>query len=247
MNMLLFLPLAQAAAPGKGLNYFEVLIYPGGGYIGLFLWCVSVVMLGQVIRSFIMVRRVNILPPLVCNQVRSMLESKQYREAIDVTGAEPSFFSGLIHAAMLEAPRGYASMERAMEDAASDRTTQLLRSAEWLNLLGNVGPMIGLLGTVWGMIRAFFAIVAAGGIPSASMLAEALGVKLVCTLVGLIVAIPSLTVYGITRNRIDTLTSEAVVAAQELIASFRPGAKRLSTTAAAGEAQPQAQPQPPQA
>ena len=52
-----------------------------------------------------------------------------------------------------------------------------------------------------------------------------MGIKLVCTFMGLVVAIPSLTVYGLLRNRIDVLAGEAVVAAQDMIAIFKPGAK----------------------
>jgi biopolymer transport protein ExbB len=164
------------------------------------------------------------MPLIPHAQLQEMFNNKQFREAIDVSANEPSMFSYIVHAALAEAPRGYASMERALEDAAEDRTVRMLRDVEWLNLLGNVGPMMGLLGTVWGMILAFFKIVEAGTV-NASMLAGALGVKLVCTLVGLIVAIPSLSVYGITRNKIDILSSEAVVNAQALILTFRPGKK----------------------
>jgi biopolymer transport protein ExbB len=224
----MILPLAQAAADtGNAVehkSYLQILVWPGGGTIGLVLWCLSIVMLALVIRSLLLVRRMNIMPELPHAQLQEMFNNKQFREAIDVSANEPSMFSQMVHAALAEAPRGYANMERALEDAAEDRTVRLLREVEWLNLLGNVGPMMGLLGTVWGMILAFFNIVEAGTV-NASMLAGALGVKLVCTLVGLIVAIPSLSVYGIARNKIDMLSSEAVTNAQELISTFRPGKK----------------------
>ena len=113
-------------------------------------------------------------------------------------------------------------MERALDDAADDRTTRMLRGVEYLNLLGNIAPMLGLFGTVLGMIMAFFVIVAEGGVPNPAKLADALGIKLVCTFVGLFVAIPSLTVYGLIRNRIDILCSEGIGAAQAMIANFRP-------------------------
>ena len=94
-----------------------------------------------------------------------------------------------------------------------------------MNLIGNIGPMLGLLGTVWGMITVFFEIVAAGGMPDVGMLAEGIGTALVTTLLGLSVAIPALAVYAIMRNRIDGVTAEAMVAAQEMIGVFRPTKK----------------------
>jgi len=116
-------------------------------------------------------------------------------------------------------------MERAMEEAAEERTTKMLRDIEWLNLIGNIGPMLGLLGTVWGMIGAFFTIVQAGA-PDPGQLAGDIGVALVTTLLGLGVSIPALSIFSIMRNRIDGLSSTSMLACQELISTFRPAAKR---------------------
>jgi len=203
-------------------SYFSIMFWPGGGMIGLFLWGLSVVMVALITQVFMTVRRQTILPPLLRAQMLEFFEKRQYREAIELTANDPSYLGAIVNAALSEAPRGYAAMTRALEDAADDRTTLLLRGVEYLNLLGNIAPMIGLLGTVWGMIMAFFTIVAAGGIPDPGALAGALGIKLVCTFVGLFVAIPSLTVYGLIRNRIDILCSEGITAAQDMISSFRP-------------------------
>ena len=112
-----------------------------------------------------------------------------------------------------------------MEEAAEERTTKMLRSIEWLNLLGNVGPMLGLMGTVWGMILAFFTMVRKGGDVNAADLAGDIGVALVTTLLGLGVAIPALTVFSIMRNKIDALTSETMMTSQELVSAFRPAGK----------------------
>ncbi len=206
-------------------SYFEILFWPGGGYIGLLLWLLSIVMVGLCVQVFMTIRRTIILPEPLKAQVQRLFDNRQYREAIEATANHPSYLAGVIHAALSEAPRGYQAMERALEDAASERTTVFLRSVEYLNLLGNIAPMIGLLGTVWGMILAFFTIVEKGGMPDPAALADALGIKLVCTFVGLVVAIPSLTVYGLIRNRIDILCSEGISTAQGMIAAFRPAKK----------------------
>lgn len=214
-----------------GLDYFHILVWPGGGAIGIILWCMSVVMTAVIIMNFLLIRRTTILPDHVKAQVQELFANKQYREAIELTSTEPSFFSRCVHAGLTNAPYGYASMERSVTQSAEEQTSKLLRHSEWLNLMGNIGPMIGLLGTVWGLIMTFFKIVEKGGIPDAGELAGAIGIKLVCTLMGLVIAIPSLGVYGVIRNRLDTLAAQAVNEAQDLIAQFRPGKK----TAAAAE------------
>lgn len=213
--------LAQAMKP----DYFSMLVWPGGGYIGLLLWALSVVTLAIIIQYFITIRRGTLMPDLVRQNIQTLFENKQYREAIEVTATEPSLLSYVVHAALTEAAHGYGAMERAMEEAAEEKTTSVLRKIEWLNLIGNVSPMLGLLGTVWGMINAFMEIVAAKGIPPADKLAYSIGIALVTTLLGLSIAIPSLAVFAIMRNRIDASSTEAVMASEELIAPFRPGTK----------------------
>jgi biopolymer transport protein ExbB len=203
-------------------SLYHILFWPGGGTIGLILWFLSVVMVGLVVQAFLSIRRTTVIPDLTRQTVQAMFDQKQFREAIEATSKDPSMLGYVLHSALSEAPRGYLAMERAMADAGAERSATLLRSVEWLNLMGNVAPMMGLLGTVWGMIKAFFAIVSAGGIPNPGMLAEALGIKLVCTFVGLVVAIPSLVVYGIMRNRIDGYHSQTMSTVARLINVFRP-------------------------
>jgi biopolymer transport protein ExbB len=207
------------------VNFLNILVVKGG-VIGWLLWGISVVVVALAIHYFLTIRRMSILPGMTLDQIREMFSAKQYREAIDLTAEQSDFLSYTVHAALSEAPHGYGAMERAMEEAAEERTTKMLRSIEWLNLIGNIGPMLGLLGTVWGMILAFFTIVELKGSPDPAALAGDIGVALVTTLLGLGVSIPALSVYAIMRNRIDALTSEAVLMAQELISTFRPARKK---------------------
>jgi len=210
---------------GEQFNLF-VILFVRCGSIGWVIWALSVVALALMIKFCLDIRRKTILPGDVHAVIRQHFEVKQYREAIELTANEPSFLSYILHASLSEATHGYPAMERAMEEAAEHRTTVYLRRIEILNLIGNIAPMMGLLGTVWGMILAFFQIVEKGGTPPPGELADAIGIALVTTLEGLLVAIPVLGIYAMLRNRIDALSSEAIVASQELISAFRPGTKK---------------------
>jgi len=218
--------LAQAAAEiaKQPRTLFQMLVWPGGGVIGMILWALSIVTVAIIIQYFIQIRRENILPQAILDQIRDLFDEKQYGEAIEMTAGEPSFLSYVVHAALSDASHGYPAMERAMEEAAEERTTKLLRQIEWLNLIGNISPMLGLLGTVWGMILAFEKIAASPGAVDASKLADSIGIALVTTLLGLSIAIPALAIYAIMRNRVDALSSETMVAGQEMISTFRPAA-----------------------
>jgi biopolymer transport protein ExbB len=203
------------------LDYFYVLIWPGGGNIGIALWLMSFLLVGVVIQNILAIRRRNVVPLGVGEQIRAMLEARQYREAIEMTTKGQDFLSFIMHAALVEAPHGFGAMERAMGEAAEERTAKMLRYSEWLNLMGNLGPMMGLLGTVWGLIKTFFIIVEKQGDFKPVDLAGAIGVKLVCTLLGLFIAILALSVYGAMRNRIDTMTAEAQSEARDMLGILR--------------------------
>ena len=205
------------------VKYFEILVWPGGGLIGTILWMLSIGTVSIIVEHFISIRRDSIVPDLILERIRELFGARRYNELIGLTDEDPSFLSYVIHAGLLEANHGYPTMERAMEEAAEERTAKLLRHIEWLNLIGNISPMMGLLGTVWGMIGAFYKIVEVGDMANPAQLAESIGIALVTTLLGLAIAIPALAVYSIMRNRIDSLTSEAMVLSQELISGYQRG------------------------
>ncbi len=200
------------------MDYFQILVWPGGGFIGMILWALSFVTMAIIVEHFISIRRDRILPDVICDKTHELLAHRKFNEAIKLADADDSFFAYVIHSALSEAGRGYAAMERAMEEAAEERVTKLLRHIEWLNLIGNISPMLGLLGTAWGMILTFFTIVEYNRMPNPAELASGIGTALVTTLIGLAIAIPALAVYSVMRNRIDSLSSEVIVAGQELIA-----------------------------
>jgi biopolymer transport protein ExbB len=179
--------------------------------------------------------------------MRSLLEARQYREAIEYSAADPSMVSGVIHAALAEASNGYPAMERAMEEAIDDQTSKNLRKIEYLNIIGNIAPMIGLFGTVFGMIKTFQAIVVAKGIPEPDKLAEGISIALVTTLWGLAIAIPALTVFATLRNRIEGLAAETALRAQALLGMFNPSATKTGAPGGspAGATPPAAKPAAP--
>jgi biopolymer transport protein ExbB len=116
-------------------------------------------------------------------------------------------------------------MKSSIQESLHDRAGALLRKIEWLNLIGAVSPMVGLFGTVFGMIKLFNAIVSAGGQPQPAQLADGIGVALVTTFWGLFIAIPALAMHGIFRNRIEALVSEAVTKSENFLPLLRDSLK----------------------
>jgi biopolymer transport protein ExbB len=214
----------DAPKPTHKVDYFRWFVH-GGEWVGYILMVLSVCSVALIIQHFVQVRKSVILPEPVREQIELMLQAKQYRELLTFTTSDPSMLSYIVGRALGEAPSGLDAMERAMENALQERMVPLNAKPEVLAILGNTGPLIGLYGTVLGIILAFSDIVAKGGIPEPGELAGSIGVALVATFWGLTVAIPSLVVYAIMKTRIEAIGSDALAMGRELLSNFKPGAK----------------------
>ncbi len=192
-------------------------------------------------------RESKIAPIETTEHIRSLIDSRQLKELIDFTAADQSFVSKAMQAGIRRAHLGYGAMREALESAVSENSANLFRRIEMLNVIGNIGPLIGLLGTVLGMIEAFNALHHAGGQAKVSDLSVGIATALWHTFGGLAVAIPSLVAFGFFRMRLDKIVSRASVLSEELLESLRPGDKAAATTAAAAapeSGKPMARPVP---
>lgn len=166
-------------------------------------------------------RRVRIAPDGVAERIANLVAAARTEEAITVAKQEPSDLSAILIAALGEVAGGVATATRAAEQAAEELLLRRLRRIEPLNVVGNVAPMIGLFGTVYGMIVAFREIVRAGGTPDPVSLAAGIGTALVTTFWGLIVAIPALAGYALLRNAIEGHALGALRQAERVIERLR--------------------------
>ncbi len=200
--------VSQGSVLGTAIIWFLLLLSVGSFGLMGFLWVNN--------------RRINILPEGLVTESRRLLKARKYRELLGLVQHDESFFSRILSSALRDASHGYGAMARALEQAGEEFTSRRLRQIELLNVIGNVSPMIGLFGTVYGMILTFQGIVTSGGRPDPVELAGGIGTALTTTFWGLVVAIPSLAAYAIIRNNIDAMTSEASLVAGDIVNQFRP-------------------------
>lgn len=207
------------------VRYFDFFVVKGG-WIAYLIILLSVAALALAIEHAVSIRRATIIPERSVAELRALIEQRQYAEAVRFSAEDSSVVSYVINAALVEAPNGYGAMVRAVEEALEERSAKLYRKIEYLNIIGAVSPMLGLFGTVVGMILLFSAIHAADTFPRAQVVADKVSIALVATFWGLAVAIPSLSVYAIFRNRIEVMTAECAVAADRILSVFKPNSQR---------------------
>ena len=173
-----------------------------------------------------------LMPPQLAEQVRDFLVQGNVAGADQACRAKPSFLAFVLQAGVSEIEAGWTSVEKAMEDAVGEQSARLFRKVEYLSVIGNIAPMIGLLGTVTGMIFAFQQVAETQGAARASDLAEGIYQALVTTVGGLLVAIPCLAAFAVFRNRVDQLVSESAYVAQHVFAPLkrRRAARRPAAT-----------------
>ena len=193
-----------------------------GSAVTWLLLLMSMCSIGLMVHLALANRRQTVLPDELIKSIRRNIKKKQFQKAIDLASKDNSYVGKILVAAFQEAKFGFPSMMRSLEQTADELATARLRRIELLNVFGQVSPMIGLFGTVYGMILAFGAIVASGGSADPVALAGGIGTALTTTFWGLVVAIPALAGYAILRNKIDELTVEATITAEDILNNFRP-------------------------
>jgi len=199
-------------------------ILAAGGLIGIVILLLSVAAVALVIEHVITIRGPVLMPRGLADDVRAALSEGNLVRAMQRCHEQPSVLAFVLQAGLSEADGGYPAVERAGEDAMADQSARLFRKIEYLSVIGNIAPMLGLLGTVIGMIFAFREVADTQGAARAADLAEGIYLALVTTVEGLIVAIPSLAVFAVFRSRVDQLVAETSYAAQHAFAPLKRGA-----------------------
>ena len=202
-----------------------------GGVVGaimiLILLGLSLTAAYLIFDQIMTIRRKDIMPPGLSETVRDLLKSGNVKDAKQACVDQPSLLSFVLMNGISELKYGWSATEKALEDALAEQSARLLRKVEYLSVIGNIAPMVGLLGTVIGMIAAFQQV-ASNQAGSAPQLAEGIYQALVTTVGGLIVAIPAIGAFAIFRNRIDQFVAEAAYVAQHVFSPLRPTKSKKS-------------------
>ncbi len=174
-----------------------------GFLIMLLLLALSLTAVALVVEHAMTIRAAVLIPPELSDGVRELLGAGKLAEAQSLCQQNPSFLSFVLQAGLGEVDGGWSAVEKAMEDATAEQSARLFRKIEYLSVIANIAPMVGLLGTVIGMIFAFEEVASSQGAARASGLAKGIYQALVTTVGGLIVAIPSLAAFAWFRNRVE--------------------------------------------
>ncbi|HIA26631.1 MAG TPA: MotA/TolQ/ExbB proton channel family protein [Planctomycetes bacterium] len=191
-----------------------------GGVVGYIIIGLSIAGVSLIIMYAMSMRRDVLVPPELLAHVEGLFDEEDYESALDALEQEQSFLSSVLAAGLPKIDRPYEDIELAMEEAGDQEASSLHQKISYLSLIAAVSPMLGLLGTVKGMVVAFNKIAASKTSPKPAELADGISEALMTTMMGLIVAIPMTVSYFLFKNRIDTATLEVSNIATELMERF---------------------------
>jgi len=202
------------AKPDQADSIIHVIL--NGGPLIIMIWCAilgtSITMVTFVIQNILTLRKETMAPGALVDSLRNEISAGNYQGAWETCDANNNYLSNVVKGALERIGRGKEAVEDTIAEYSLREATTLRTRNSYLSVIGVVSPMIGLLGTVIGMMRAF-AVLGASGIGDPRGLATSIGEVLMATASGLFIAIPAFISYYIFRNR----AQQAIVYADDKV------------------------------
>ena len=214
---------ADASAGGetqKKENYLVWMFRALGWVFGPVFVILSLVDVALIVMNLMAIRRVNLVPENLILEFGELMDSQKFQEAYQVAKENDSLLGRVLAAGLSKVPSGYEKAVQTMQDVGQEETMKLEHQIGYLALVGNLAPMVGLFGTVVGMIASFQVIAAGGATPSPQKLAEGIATALFTTMIGLTIALPSLAIYDIIKNRLARFILEIGIISDNYIGRF---------------------------
>ncbi len=187
------------------------------GIFGAILLVLSFVMVALVMMNVLQVKRDVFIPQSFVDAYQQKLEAKDYKGAYDLCKSDESLVARVLAVGMGRLDRGYASAIEGMQELGEEENMNYEHRLSYLALISSIAPMIGLMGTVYGMILSFQKIATSTVAPKPSELADGISTALFTTLEGLAVAIPAMVAYSILRNRVSRYMLEVGMVSEGLM------------------------------
>jgi biopolymer transport protein ExbB len=181
---------------------------------------ISFTFVAFLVMNILGLRRDSVCPRHLAEAFEANLNEKRFQEAFDLAKNDESMLGQMLAAGMQNLQQGYDKALDAMGQVGEDENMKLEHRLSFLSLVGSIAPMVGLLGTVDGMVQSFMVIAASDTQPKPSKLAEGISMALITTLVGLVLAIPAIIAFNLMKNRLSRLVMEVGQTSSNLMARF---------------------------
>lgn len=204
----------------KSDNYLVWMFRSLGWFFALVFAVMSLTTVALAVMNFLALRRSEIAPDELTTKFGELLDDNKFQDAYQLAKEDESLLGRVLATGLARTPSGYEKAAQAMQDVQQEATQKLEHRLGYLALIGNIAPMLGLFGTVVGMIESFQAIASGGAAPSPQKLAEGIATALFTTEIGLAIALPSLVVFEILKNRLARFILEISIVSDNFMSRF---------------------------
>jgi biopolymer transport protein ExbB len=218
-------PAAEAAVSPASENMLIKTWQALGTMYAITFLIMSIILVALVVRAILAVQKNNFVPDDLVHGVEASLSENNPQAAAELLAADESFLGNLLNSSLPQLSKGKEAALDAMQVAGDAETMKIEHLIGYIALIGNIGPMVGLLGTVQGMVASFGTIASSQQTPKPSALAGGIEQALYTTLVGLYLAIPAIVIYNILRNMVQKQIMQAGSKAEQLLERFEESSK----------------------
>lgn len=211
------------AAPKQQSSTGFLAVVLGSGWLGVVLWLAlfgcGAAAIYFIVDCSIMIRPQKLMPQTLIDKVKAGMAEGDVIKAIKACESEPGPMANILSAGFSHVEEGFEVIQESIGAAADLETERIMQRLTWISVCSNLSPMLGLLGTVQGMIMCFETL--ATGAPDVGALALAISQALWTTAGGLAIAIPAITFYYSIRNNANRLILRMEAMTMELIKDLR--------------------------
>ena len=205
--LLGFPGMALAAEPVSSGSWKLLSIFEKGGFMMYPILFSSVLMLGIAIERLYNLRRKNVINSDFLENVRKQWDWKDIKKTLQLCNSFDNSLSRILKVGVLRVGGKLDEIERAIEGAGQHEASLMNSNLRVLGAVANITPMMGLLGTVFGMIKAFN-VISLSGTGNPGLVASGISEALITTAAGMVVGIPALALYHYFRGKIDRYVFE---------------------------------------
>lgn len=174
-----------------------------------------------VIERLISLRRSRVLPRPILDVIDAIQPGRDLGMALEICRKNPGVLADVMRAGLENADKPWQIMRDAVVDAGREETPKIERHLFWLQTVAQASPLLGLLGTVFGMIRMFGAVSLAG-LGDPQILSRGISEAMLATAEGLCIGIPALVAFNYLTSRAEQLVAEIEAQASRMVARLRP-------------------------
>jgi biopolymer transport protein ExbB len=219
------------AAPQPSL--FKHILTSAGWTFSIILGGISIALVAIIVLLAMDLRMAAAIPPGFVEDFADTVNKRQFKQAFEMAREDGSYLGRVLTTGMARLQYGIEDAREAAFNMVESIKAGKEQAITYLATIGTLGPMIGLVGTVYGMILAFMELGRPGTTPRPAKLADAISHALVITLLGIALSVPAIFCHAFFRNRLIRLAMDTSNVADDLLTQMYHNSKRPTPTGTA--------------